>query len=151
MYTPRRLSGDERFRLAARLLKNRRALPGGCEDLCGRCDDCLRRKFAFWSRLCEPNSAVYAIENGAGPRAVIIWVDGNEMHGHAWDHKLLDKTEVVNEIIAERLEEYPLVRMTVPTHSAFVARWAKDRLGFTVSGLQNNVYHLWRGRDGIRR
>ena len=144
MYRPRRLTGEERFRIAARVIENRRAIPGECEDACGRCDDCLKRKFALWSRLCEPNAAVYAIENGTGPKAVILWVDGNEMHGHAWDGQLLNKSEAVREIIEERLRDYPMVRMTVPAGSEIIARWAVKRLGFTLSGKANNVYHLWR-------
>jgi hypothetical protein len=149
VYEARRLEGDERFRLSARVLENRRALNGGCERRCGHCDDCLRIKFWLWSRLCEPSSAVYALENGAGPCAVVVWV-GNELHGHAWDGKLLGKTGVIRELVEDRLQDYPVVRMTVPMHSKPIARWAQ-RLGFHLSYVTNGVYHLWRIRDGIRR
>lgn len=144
MYTYRRLVGDERFRLSARVLENPRALPTNCERRCGHCDDCLKAKFWLWSQLCDESGAVYAIENGKGPCAVVVWV-GNEMHGHAWDGKLLGKTQTVKEIIEERLTEYPAVRMTVPRDSKPIARWAL-RLGFQPHHVKNGVYHLWRVR-----
>jgi hypothetical protein len=144
-----RLTGSERFRLGARVLENPRALPGGCAERCGKCDDCLKLKFDLWSSLCEPNAAVYSIENGTGPRAVLIWL-GNEMHGHAWDGRLLDKTEVVRELVEDRLREYHMVRMTVPADSRGIARWSL-RLGFRLGYIKDEVYHLWRVRDGIRR
>lgn len=149
MYTFRRVEGAERFRLARRVVENPRALRCNCEERCGRCDDCLRTTFWLWSKLCDPSAAVYALENGV-PKGVVVWI-GNEMHGHAWDGRLLGKTEVVNEVIEDRLKEYPSVRITVPAGAETIARWATERLGFRLAYEQGNVYHLWRERDGLRR
>jgi hypothetical protein len=100
---------------------------------------------------------VYAIENGHDvPAAVIIWL-GNEIHGQVFDGNLLGKTGAINAVIADRLQDYPIVRMTVPANSLPIAKWAKRKLGFRISHIQRqgfvnkgkaqDVIHLWRNRE----
>lgn len=142
MYELRRVTGDERFRLAARVLKNRGAFDdrlGGCAKRCGRCDPCLRAKFSLWASIAS-NGTVDAIDNGDGTtKGVILWV-GNELHGQIFDGRLYSKRGALEGSIQTQLEDYHVVRTTVPASAKSVFKFFVKKLGFDVGYIAKQAF-----------
>ena len=125
-----------------------------CEDVCGYCEQCWRRKATIVGKLISPSALVYEVWSDidlVGIMYIHAVVPKHDALAEFtfWDGDLRGKSTIINRVLERAAFGEPLqlhrVTTEVPEHMYRLGKFLERKLGFTHEGTRKEAMR-WRGR-----